>query len=143
MNMAYTKNAASAYGCEHFGRLTQVLLHRPGAAMELIDEGNCHDWLFDFAPDIPQFVDEHDRYRDLLISLGVHVHELSDYLEDGQEAIDRLPNLTYLHDTAVVSSQGAFVSQMATPARSLPPCRCGWPGAWCRYSSTGTGSLAT
>ncbi|MFW6161713.1 MAG: dimethylarginine dimethylaminohydrolase family protein, partial [Planctomycetota bacterium] len=88
-----------------------------GKALELIDAENCGQWLFDFPPDVGRFTDEHDRYRELLAGLGVEVHELSDYLTDGHEAIDRLPNLTYLHDTAVVSSHGAIVSQMAGPAR--------------------------
>jgi arginine deiminase len=117
MSTAFVDGSGLAYGCEHFGRLTQVVLHRPGKALELIDAANCRHWLFDFPPDVAQFTDEHDRYRELLTSLGVEVHELSDYLEDGHEAVNRLPNLTYLHDTAVVSSHGAFVSQMAGPAR--------------------------
>jgi arginine deiminase len=105
------------YGCERFGQLTRVLLHRPDRALELVNAENCHDWLFDYPPDIGRFAEEHDRYRELLTDLGVQVHELSDYLDDGREQIERLPNLTYLHDTAVVSSRGAFLSRMATPAR--------------------------
>ena len=105
------------FGCETFGRLTHVLLHRPGRALELIDAGNCRQWLFDEVPDISAFIEEHDRYREMLESHGVTVLELSDFLDDHQDTIDRLPNLTYLHDTAVVSSHGALLSAMASPAR--------------------------
>jgi len=109
--------AAKAYGCEHFGRLRRVMLHRPGEALGLVNADNYRQWLFDGVPDIPRFADEHDRYRDLLESLGVEVVELGDCLADGHERIARLPNLSYLHDTAVVSSRGAFVSRMASRAR--------------------------
>ncbi|MEF8787539.1 MAG: arginine deiminase family protein [Planctomycetota bacterium] len=106
------------FGCEKFGRLTHVLLHRPGAALELIDGSNCDEWLFDDAPDVGGFIEEHDRYREMLESHGVTVLELSDFLEEHREEIHQLPNLTYLHDTAVISSHGAILSAMATPARS-------------------------
>jgi arginine deiminase len=110
-------DTAFDYGCEHFGQLTRVLLHRPGRALTLVNAENCHDWLFDFAPDAVRFAEEHDRYRELLTDLGIQVYELSDFLDDGIEDVDRLPNLTYMHDIAVVSSRGAILSRMATPAR--------------------------
>lgn len=106
------------FGCEHFGRLRRVLLHRPGRALELVNGRNCRSWLFDAPPDVGRFIDEHDRYRRLLGDHGVQVLELSELVDDGVRAqIDRLPNLTYLHDVAAVSSKGAFLSAMAWPAR--------------------------
>jgi arginine deiminase len=113
----YETGAAVDYGCEHFGRLRRVMLHRPGEALRLVGAGNYRRWLFDAVPDVARFADEHDRYRDLLESLGVEVVELGDCLQDGHARIARLPNLSYLHDTAVVSSGGAFLSRMATDAR--------------------------
>ena len=116
--MGATENTRTMdFGCEAFGRLTHVLLHRPGRALELIDSSNCRGWLFDEVPDIGAFIAEHDRYREMLKSHGVTVLELSDFLDDHQAVIERLPNLTYLHDTAVISSHGALLSAMATPAR--------------------------
>jgi len=106
------------YGCESFGRLTHVLLHRPGPALELVDGSNCQEWLFDDSPDVGGFIAEHNRYREMLESHGVTVLELSDFVDEHHEEIHQLPNLTYLHDTAVVSSHGAILSAMATPARS-------------------------
>lgn len=105
------------YGCEEFGRLKRAMLHRPGPALKLINEENREQWLFDGVPDIERFAEEHDRYRELLQSLGVEVHELSDHINGSRVLIDRMPNLIYLHDTAVVCSQGAILSKMAWDAR--------------------------
>lgn len=105
------------YGCDALGRLTHVLLHRPNHSLRLIHKGNCHRWLFDRVPDIEGFIGEHDRYRDLLLSLGVQVSELSDHVREHRHLLERLPNLTYLHDTAVVSRKGALLSTMAWEGR--------------------------
>jgi len=105
------------FGCEEFGRLTTVLLHRPGPELRLVNSQNHRQWLFDRVPDIGRLVEEHDRYRELLISHGVEVLELSDHIDDHHELISRMPNLMYLHDTAVISSKGAIVSSMAWEAR--------------------------
>jgi arginine deiminase len=110
-------DTAVDYGCDHFGRLRRVMLHRPGEALRLVGADNYRQWLFDGVPDVARFADEHDGYRDLLESLGVEVVELGDCLQDGHERIARLPNLSYLHDTAVVSRRGALLSRMAGPAR--------------------------
>ena len=105
------------YGCDTFGRLTRVMLHRPGSALRLINRQNYRHWLFDHPPDIGQFIEEHDRYRELLAANGVEVFELGDYVNSHHELIPRLPNLTYLHDTAVISSRGAMMSAMAREGR--------------------------
>lgn len=105
------------YGCEGFGRLTTVMLHRPGRELEVVARENHRQWLFDGVPDVEGFVEEHDRYRELLVSHGVEVLELRDYVDDHDELISRMPNLVYLHDTAVISTKGAFLSAMAWQAR--------------------------
>ncbi len=105
------------YGCENFGRLTRVMLHRPGKAFELINSENHKQWLFDRVPDIERFAEEHDRYREMLVSLGVEVLELSDHVTRNLALIDRMPNLIYLHDIAVISGRGAILSRMAWDAR--------------------------
>ena len=109
--------ARIAYGCEQFGRLTTVMLHRPGVELELINRENHDLWLFDRAPEASRFIEEHDRYRELLVSHGVEVLELSHYLNDHHEWTAWMPNLTYLHDIAVICSQGAILSNMARRAR--------------------------
>ena len=105
------------YGCEEFGRLKRAMLHRPGKALELISPANHRDWLFDRVPDINRFAEEHDRYRELLQSLGVEVLELAEHVNGSRGLIDRMPNLIYLHDVAVISSRGAILSRMAWEAR--------------------------
>lgn len=105
------------YGCEDFGKLTRAMLHRPGNALRLINSENHEQWLFDRVPDIDRFAEEHDRYRELLTTLGVDVLELADHVNGSRPLMDRMPNLMYLHDVAVVSSRGAILSRMAWDAR--------------------------
>ena len=105
------------FGCEEFGRLTCVMMHRPGKELELISHENHGEWLFDQVPDMGRFTEEHDRYRELLISHGVEVFELSEYVNDHHELMARMPNLTYMHDIAVICSKGAILSAMAWDAR--------------------------
>ena len=105
------------YGCEEFGRLTRVMMHRPGRELELVDHANHRQWLFDRVPDIDRFIEEHDRYRELLASHGVEILELSDYINEHHELMSEMPNLMYLHDIAVISSKGAILSSMAWEGR--------------------------
>jgi arginine deiminase len=105
------------YGCDELGRLTHVLLHRPGEELKLVNNDNYRQWLFDGVPDIERFIEEHDLYRELLTSHGVEVLELSRHLSDHSELVRSRPNLTYLHDTAVVSHKGAILSSMARYGR--------------------------
>lgn len=106
-----------AYGCDELGRLKSVLLHTPGEELSLINESNYLFWLYDEVPDISGYIEEHRRYRELLESNGVKVHELSDYVEENKAMIGKMPNLTFLHDTAVISERGAMLSRMRPPAR--------------------------
>ncbi len=110
--------AQSHFGCERFGRLRRVMLHRPGEALRLITEPNHQDWLFDAVPDVERFNEEHDRYRELLQSFGVDVVSLEELVTERRGLLSRLPNLVYLHDIAVVSSRGAILSAMAWRGRS-------------------------
>lgn len=105
------------YGCDELGRLESVLLHTPGKALELINEENRQFWLFDKVPDVPKFIEEHRKYRELLISHNVKVYELSDYVYHHSYLIEKMPNLIYLHDIAVISSKGAIISCMARGGR--------------------------
>ena len=109
--------ACIPYGSDEFGRLESVLLHTPGEELGLINDSNCQYWLFDDVPNVQKFIEEHKRYRELLIAHGVKVYELSDYVEATRELINRMPNLTYLHDIAVVSQKGAILSRMAWAGR--------------------------
>ncbi len=113
----FDKNLTKPYGCDSIGRLRSVIVHTPGKELELINENNCERWLFKDAPNAARFRDEHLRYQLLLQMHGVKIYELSDYVFDHRRLIDFLPNMTYLHDTAVVSSKGAIISNMASQVR--------------------------
>jgi arginine deiminase len=106
-----------AYGCDELGRLKSVLVHTPGDELALINESNYKHWLYDKVPDIPGYVGEHRSYQELLESNGVKIYELEDYVEENIDLIRKMPNLTFLHDTAVISEKGAILSKMRPPAR--------------------------
>jgi arginine deiminase len=93
------------------------LIHTPGEELKLINKSNYKEWLFDKAPDIKCFIEEHLRYQELLVSNGVKLYELSDYIKVNKNLLSSMPNLTYLHDTAVISKKGAILSRMFHPAR--------------------------
>ena len=105
------------YGCDRLGRLKSVLLHTPGEELSLINESNYQQWLFNEVPNIEKFIKEHNQYRDLLLSHGVRVYELSDHVKRNRDLIPTMPNLTYLHDVAVISSAGAILSRMIRTGR--------------------------
>ena len=112
-----TPAAAGAFGCDHLGRLIRVMVHRPGDELKIINAANCRDWLFDAVPDLPRFREEHQQYCELLSSCGVEVLELADFVDDAARKLARLPNITYLHDTAVITGRGAILSSMAWAGR--------------------------
>jgi len=107
-----TSPQAARFGCDELGRLRRAMLHRPGPELRLINASNFRQWQFDCVPDVERFVDEHDRYTTLLRSHGVEVIEVADHVTHQAELARRLPNLTYMHDIAVVSRRGAILSQM-------------------------------
>ncbi|MFP4415786.1 MAG: arginine deiminase family protein [Chitinispirillaceae bacterium] len=119
--MSIFSHAAAAlnipYGCDTFGKLDCVMVHTPGEELKLITPENRRRWLFAEAPDFQRFRDEHIRYQTLLKVHGVNVLELSDYVSVNQDLISTLPNLTFIHDAAVISSKGAILSSMASAAR--------------------------
>ncbi len=109
--------AGARYGTERFGRLKQVLLHRPTEALKLVTEDNRAFFLFDSLPDVDRYLAEHAAYEKLLRENGVQVHLLENHVMRNTDLMKRLPNLAYLHDTAVISSHGAMLSKMSGMAR--------------------------
>jgi arginine deiminase len=93
------------------------MVHTPGDELKLIDSTNHRDWLFDRVPDIEGFREEHELYCELLRSHDVEVLELADYVENAPEKLARMPNVTYMHDIAVVSNKGTILSSMAWEGR--------------------------
>lgn len=80
-------------------------MHTPGDELLLVNESNYEHWLYDKVPEISGYIKEHMRYQELLESNGVRVYELADHVEENKDLITRLPNLTFLHDTAVISKK--------------------------------------
>ncbi|HEX2999179.1 MAG TPA: arginine deiminase family protein, partial [Armatimonadota bacterium] len=105
------------YGIENFGRLRAALLHRPDKAIQKITEDNREFFLFDRVPDVDRYLEEHHRYQTLLESNGVTVYRLAELVARNTELLERLPNLAYLHDIAVVSTRGAIISKMSSRGR--------------------------
>lgn len=103
----------SHFGCDRPGKLESVILHTPGRELELVNEDNFRYWLFDRVPDIPRFIDEHLRFRDLLRSQGIIVYELEELAPLHRGEIYQQPSITYLNNTAVISCKGAILSQTA------------------------------
>lgn len=95
-----------------------MLLHRPQHAIFKVTERNKKFFLFDRVPDCDRYLEEHRHYQVLLEKNGVTVYLLSDLVANNKALVDRLPNLAYLHDIAVVSSHGAVISKMASQGRS-------------------------
>lgn len=117
LNEIKKPGSSIAYGCDELGRLKSVLMHTPGDELLLVNESNYKHWLYDKVPEISGYVKEHMRYQELLESNGVKVYKLEDHVEENIELISRMPNLTFLHDTAVISRKGAILSKMRPPAR--------------------------
>jgi arginine deiminase len=105
------------FGCDSLGRLTRVMVHRPGEELKIINGSNHRDWLFDTVPDVIEFRDEHDAYCELLRSHSVEVLELADYIANAPAKLANRPNITYMHDIAVISKHGALLSAMAWAGR--------------------------
>jgi arginine deiminase len=105
------------YGIEKFGRLKTAMLHRPDQSLPKVTEENRGFFLFDKVPDVDKYLDEHQQYRTLLQNNGVTVHMLSDHVTRNRDLLERLPNLAYQHDIAVISSHGAIVSKMSSMGR--------------------------
>ena len=110
--------ANRSYGTEKLARLRTAILHKPNQSLHLVNQSNYQDYLFSFPPDIEQYQHEHDQYADLLRSQGVEVLELEDYVQDNKVLIPTLPNLPYLNDSSVITSQGAILSKMCPGSRA-------------------------
>ncbi len=114
LNILEQSTKVESYGCEYFGRLKSVLVHNPCESLKLITDLNYKDWLFDAVPDADKFQQEHRNWVELLKSYDVKVFEVRDYVNENQDLIDQLPNLVYMHDSSVITRQGAILSKMSS-----------------------------
>lgn len=106
------------YGIEKFGRLKAAMIHRPEKSLTKVTEANMKYFLFDRLPDVDKYLEEHRQYGQLLEQNGVTVYQLAELVTKNTALVERLPNLAYMHDIAVISSHGAIVSKMSSQGRS-------------------------
>lgn len=111
-------NQEGSFGTERLARLRKVILHKPQDSLSLINPSNFQECLFNYVPDIPQYLAEHERYASLLRSQGIEVLELRDHVQKNRALMHSLPNLPYLNDTCLITSQGAILSKMCPGSRA-------------------------
>ena len=105
-----------------YGKLRQVLMHRPTEGMKVVTAGNKNDYLFRDPVYWKAFQEEHDTFVDMLKVEDVEVVLLTDLLDERHAKIaDVLPNLVYTRDVAMVNNLGANVLRMTYPARFVEP----------------------
>jgi arginine deiminase len=108
-----------AFCYREYGRLRVVLMHAPGKELQLVHPTTYEKCLFADAVDPEQFREDHQRFVDVLRSEGVKVHLVTNILRDRflLGAIERLPNLVYVRDTAAVTRRGYVLARMKSPVR--------------------------
>lgn len=93
------------------------MLHCPEEAIKLVTNDNYKFFLFEHAPNVDRFLEEHKMYEAMLKNLGIEVNLLADHVVKNCNLLDRLPNLAYLHDIGVISSYGSIISKMSSRGR--------------------------
>ncbi len=73
-----------------FGKLEEVILHRPGKEMENLDPERLTELLFEDLPDLPQMQKDHDYFAKLLRDNDVKVHYIEELAGD---LFDQRPDL--------------------------------------------------
>lgn len=64
------------------GTLKQVLLHRPGNELKVLNEENKLHYLFDEIPNLDEAKNEHDLFAKLLIDEGIKVSYIEDLMAE-------------------------------------------------------------
>jgi N-dimethylarginine dimethylaminohydrolase len=91
------------------GTLRAVLMHRPGAEIEGIEDAASALWHNVLDP--ARARDQHDQLTDLYRAHGVSVHEL------GEVALDR-PNSYFCRDVLAMTPVGAILARPASASRA-------------------------
>lgn len=103
----------SGYGVTNaYGDLKRVLMHRPGAELDLVTAQTLKEFHFDRPVDRERFTDEYDTMAGLFEAHGVETLMLTDVLRDDADALAYIahrPNMTYTRDLAAVFSRGAVL----------------------------------
>lgn len=106
------------FGSEKLARLKKVLLHSPIESLSTVTELNYKYHLFNFVPNVDQYLWEHEQYAQLLQSHDIEVLQVRDFVHQTKDLLGKLPNLPYLNDTAVITSKGAILSEMCPGTRA-------------------------
>ena len=117
LNEVKTNFHRGQYGTEKLKKLKSVMLHTPKTSLNIINKNNYKYYLFNKIPNNQKFIKEHIRYSEFLKSLGIEVFELSNLIDKNINLMNIHPNLTYLHDIAVVNTNGAILSKMCPGGR--------------------------
>ena len=93
------------------------MVHYPVQSLSKITEDNREFFLFDKVPNVDKYLEEHRQYCKLLQNYGINVLYLTDHVYRNRDLLERLPNLAYMYDIAVISSHGAILSMMSSRGR--------------------------
>ena len=96
------------------GTLRHVITHRPGREMDRLTPSNIHELLFDDVPWAARAREEHDRFVDVLGSLGATVHRFEELLAG---AVDTADGRAFVVDRTCTPER--FGEQMARSMRLL------------------------
>lgn len=111
-------NLKQEYGNEKLARLRKVLLHNPVESLASVNLSNYKYHLFNNVPKVDQYHKEHEQYAQLLKAHNVEVLELRNFVRKTKDLLAKLPNLAYLNDVAVVTSNGVILSKMCPGTRT-------------------------
>ena len=102
------------------GPLEQVVVHRPGAALERMTQHELEQLLFDDILSPEEAVREHDLLSEVLAAAGAEVHETVELLRRGLEAAPEDARLALL-DQACARAGAAHLAEqlLAWPATRL------------------------
>lgn len=106
------KSPLTTFGTESFGRLRAVMLHKPVVSITNMNAITAGYYMFDQVPDAEQFLAEHERYKALLLHHQIEVYELADFVQKNKDEMNVLASLAYLHDSSVITRDGAVLSKM-------------------------------
>ncbi len=103
----------SAFGVRNeYGDLKRVLLHRPGAELDVVTDSNLREFNFGATVDRERFVADWEAMLGRFREHGVEPVLLEEVLADDGDSlatIRRRPNMTYVRDLATVFSRGAVL----------------------------------
>ena len=113
------------YGAQtEYGKMKRVLMHRPGAELNLVREETHRAYNYRCPVDVGKFQGEYDHLVESISQAGSDVVLLTDVLKDEPEALSyiaRRPNMCYTRDLAVVTNGGVILLSMAIKGRKGDP----------------------